>query len=177
MESLCSGRRPCHKSPASKPSHGFTVCELLVSMACIGVLLALLLPAVIVARESARRATCTSQLRELGLAVHEYHDRERRFPTAWQNVESQPEFVRGWATELLPELGEGALDRTIGRSTAAVDQLAEVSLPMLLCPSDISEATFELWPDVDEETIPVVQTGSAGAPPSGHALRRLPTAN
>lgn len=162
---------------ASSAQRGFTVCELLVVISCIGVLLALLLPAVVYARESARRVTCCSQLRELGIAVHAYHDHQRKFPTAWRSQTSHSSFVRGWATELLPELGEELIAERLRSPSSSLAPISDVSLAILLCPSDITEPTFQLLPDEEQAppaklmAVPATQKESGGMPMT------LPTAS
>ncbi len=97
-------------SPASgrlSRSRGFTLVELLVVIAIIGVLVALLLPAVQSAREAARRVQCTSQMKNLGLALHNHHDARGRLPYGFNWLEAL------WSAPLLPYVEERALYDTL----------------------------------------------------------------
>lgn len=134
---------------------GFTLIELLVVIAIIAILIALLLPAVQQAREAARRSTCKNNLKQLGLAIHNYHGTHNMFPSGWIGVEpgvgANVEFGSGWGwgTMVLPFMDQTPLYskvdfnlniNDVNQPLGIIDQI----LPATRCPSDPAPNTFEL---------------------------------
>ncbi|MEN1679617.1 MAG: DUF1559 domain-containing protein [Planctomycetota bacterium] len=127
---------------------GFTLVELLVVIAIIGILIALLLPAVQSARESARRMQCSNQLRQLGLALLNHHDSLGYFPGGTfrdvENTTDGREHYYGpntsWIAHVLPYVEQGAVAAEIefGEDYAARNNgdIQRVELPLVLCPTD-----------------------------------------
>jgi prepilin-type N-terminal cleavage/methylation domain-containing protein len=117
----------------------FTLVELLVVIAIIGVLIALLLPAVQAAREAARRTQCLNNLKQLGLAVHNFHDTHQRLPSSVRPTGLTPLPRIAGMTFLLPFFEQGNLyDRYVQTSNWHHPENAEVvntRIPGLLCPS------------------------------------------
>ena len=122
----------------------FTLIELLVVITIIGILIALLLPAVQAAREASRRSSCTNNLKQLGLALHGYHDALGSFPPGYLYVARDVE-EWGWAVFLFPYLEQKSRHKILnvnqGRLTDAIlDAQLRRSLQdrisVLRCPSD-----------------------------------------
>ena len=127
-----------------RPLHGFTLVELLVVIAIIGVLVALLLPAVQAAREAARRTNCVSNMRQLGIGMHNFHDAKKKFPYGFSwNPATQ---VRdSWSYYLLPYFEEQYLNELINYKVGLGGANWEVvngpafkkQINLYVCPSDV----------------------------------------
>jgi prepilin-type N-terminal cleavage/methylation domain-containing protein/prepilin-type processing-associated H-X9-DG protein len=135
---------------------GFTLVELLVVIAIIGILIALLLPAVQAAREAARRSQCTNNLKQLGLACQNFHDTYQRFPVATHEVNfkhptlSTSTNIRydgnrhrwSWICAILPFIEQSALydefmTNHLGKTVPwNTNNLTRAKIATVLCPSD-----------------------------------------
>ncbi|QDU96783.1 DUF1559 domain-containing protein [Lignipirellula cremea] len=123
----------------------FTLVELLVVIAIIGVLVALLLPAVQMAREAARRSACTNNFKQLGLAIATYHDAHKKLPPGAVGV-SAVTGLWGWGAMILPQMEEAGLYEELGVGRGALPFIPstglnsgrgiEQSLEGFRCPSD-----------------------------------------
>jgi prepilin-type N-terminal cleavage/methylation domain-containing protein/prepilin-type processing-associated H-X9-DG protein len=134
--------------------NAFTLVELLVVIAIIGILVGLLLPAVQAAREAARRMQCTNNLKQMGLALHNYHDANRRFPAGgnWKTPAgvvagrgNRPLRGNGWAwtTAILPYIEQSSVYNQLvfaNRIPEAPNRnLMSVRIPTARCPSATQE--------------------------------------
>ena len=143
-----------HRSVRRKS--GFTLIELLVVIAIIAILIALLLPAGQQAREAARRSQCRNNLKQLGLALHNYHDNYLTFPPGWigQNPTASLSLNYGWGTMILPYADQAPLYNVLSTSfslgyptptnpalttlnTAGIPAALRSIVPGFRCPSDV----------------------------------------
>lgn len=154
VESLCEGKV---SSRRSQP--GFTMVELLVVIAIIGVLMALILPAVQQAREAARMVQCKNNLKNIGLALHNYHEIHSCYPPAevhgifpgfqphccWECA------IGGWGTAILPQIDQANIYNTLNFSanpqyaSEANLTVMRMQFPMYQCPSDWYNGLTSPW--------------------------------
>ena len=136
---------------------GFTLIELLVVIAIIAILIALLLPAVQQAREAARRTQCKNNLKQIGLALHNYHDVHSRFPPGsfWNAVNAGATYQQGsMLTHILPYLEQSTIFNQIPFNNPPGGDInntvmpngslmrVSVNVPAYICPSDTAGSNF-----------------------------------
>ncbi|MCC6508695.1 MAG: DUF1559 domain-containing protein [Pirellulaceae bacterium] len=154
------------KGNASQPCNGhrpaFTLVELLVVIAIIGILVGLLLPAVQAAREAARRMSCSNNIKQLGLASHNFESTFKKLPPGFtqDRIPAPSGAFQGHSVfyYLLPYIEQGNLynrmDASVplnNRATTATAALSDAGIPSLLCPSD----------QLPPSAIPFPSTGTA----------------
>src|SRR4029078_8330773 len=124
----------------------FTLVELLVVIAIIGLLVALLLPAIQAAREAARRSQCKNNLKQIGLALHNYESARGAFPPGFVSRATAPNGPGlgpgwGWAAHILPYLEESNLNIDLKREITdpLYDNIRVMPLSVFRCPTDAVE--------------------------------------
>jgi prepilin-type N-terminal cleavage/methylation domain-containing protein/prepilin-type processing-associated H-X9-DG protein len=138
------------------PRRAFTLIELLVVIAIIGILTGMLLPAIQRVRETAMRSQCANNLKQIGIALHSYHDQQGAFPPGYVDGNTDPTSDAssdvgpgwGWAAFLLPQLDQDPLYRRIDFTKPISDpanaSVRVMSLKFFLCPSDDAPQSFTM---------------------------------
>lgn len=120
-------------------SRGFTLVELLVVIAIIGILVAMLMPAVQSVREAARRATCLNQVRQIVIGLENYESANSHFPSGWEGNVSESELGWGWMARTLPFVEQGNLYDLFNFKSKLLDSSQRDTInrgfPGQLCPS------------------------------------------
>lgn len=141
---------------------GFTLIELLVVIAIIAILVSLLLPAVQQAREAARRTQCKNNIKQLGLALHNYHDTFKSFPPGWVDQNQSTAANWAWSIYLFPNIEQGNLyqllevgDVQLGQALDDPNKLRLMTTPLqaFRCPSDTA-------PDINNRKLLLSELGN-----------------
>lgn len=148
----------------------FTLVELLVVIAVIGILVALLLPAVQAAREAARATQCKNNLKQMGLAIHNYHDTLRLLPPGWL-ASPGPDGPTGWgwASRILPQLEQVPLHQKVRFDLRIMNPANEpvrtAVIQTYICPTDAYQETAEVLLTPPVQTAPPNQQPHYFHPP------------
>ncbi len=130
-----------------KTKHGFTLVELLVVIAVIGILVGLLLPAVQAARSAARRISCDNNLKQLGIGLHNYESAVRRMPPGYiYKPGAQGNLAGfGWGAMLLPYLEQSPIHSQVNFNVPVFSSqnavIREMHIPLFICPEDTVSGT------------------------------------
>src|SRR5215469_1952375 len=156
--------------PFAETRRAFTLIELLVVIAIIAVLIALLLPAVQAAREAARRIQCVNNLKQIGIALHGYHDTHNTFPAGgWIAIFGQPStnnMNMGWSASVLPWLEQtavyGGLNLSYPYNVAVNSTAAYTVLEVYLCPSEPRKSYWNQYPGPPPDPYPSADADYGG---------------
>ena len=137
-------------------SRGFTLVELLVVIAIIGILIAMLMPAVQSVREAARRTSCLNNVRQIVIGLNNYETANGHFPSGWQGSVSDSELGWGWMAHNLPFVEQANLHALFDFNTRLLDSTQQTNInrhfPGQLCPSSSFNSPTVMLPTPESLT-------------------------
>lgn len=156
-----------------KRNRGFTLVELLVVIAIIGILIALLLPAVQNVREAARRTECSNKIRQVGIALQNFNTSNEHFPPGWRSDSGW-----GWMAHTLPFIEQANVAEQFNMHNPLLDPIYKDTLNLgmtaLLCPSSTNDSpSFELAADPNDTIVEIGRTHYVGCIGSSAGLTEM----